>query len=85
RKAREEAERKAREEAERKAREEFERKAREEAEKREHDAKIVKLLATCRKYIDDGDIQEAYDRIEAARKKEPDNLRLEAFAWNYFR
>ena len=84
--AREEAERLAREEAERLAREEAERQAREEAERRKkEDEDIVKLLATCRQYLNDGDMQEAYEVIQRAKKTYRDNLRIEAFEWNYLR
>ena len=65
-------------EAERQAREEAERQARE-------DRDIIKLLTTCRHYMDDGDMQEAYEVIQRALKRYPRNLRLEAFAWNYLR
>ena len=88
--AREEAERKIREEAERLAREEAERKAKEEArllaERRaREDVEIIELLVKCRRYIDDGDLQEAYEIIQRAHKSYPENLRLEAFEWNYLR
>ena len=84
--AREEAERLAREEAERLAREEAERQAREEVERRKkEDEDIVKLLATCRQYLNDGDMQEAYEVIQRAKKTYRDNLRIEAFEWNYLR
>ena len=49
------------------------------------DIEIVGLLSRCRKSVEDGDIQEAYDIIQMAKKRYPDNLRIEAFAWNYLR
>ena len=58
----------------------------EEAERRKkEDEDIVKLLATCRQYLNDGDMQEAYEVIQRAKKTYRDNLRIEAFEWNYLR
>ena len=93
--ARREAERKAQEEEQRRkaaeeAKREAERKAQEEArllaERRaREDVEIIELLVKCRRYIEDGDLQEAYEIIQRAHKSYPENLRLEAFEWNYLR
>ena len=49
----------------------------------DEDTAAIKTIARCRQLLESGDKQSAVDLIQQAQEKYPDNLRLEAFAWNY--